>query len=213
MTDEQSTWTNTTHDWAAGVDLYHLDVIRRSPRSFAPNGLLHLVFEVLAYPADEAEDRGAGHCIITFHEDGSISVADDGRGTDTRADEAGQFVKKPVMATKDLRFFDGPASEILPDGFARRGMSIVAALSEWLEHENRRSNGAWRQRYERGIPVTELEPITGPAVDSSTGTTVRFLPIPSLLSDAIQPIDLTRWAEAQTNLVVEVRDERGPSTG
>ena len=58
------------------------------------------------------------------------AVADNGRGTDTRYDERGEPVRKPVMATKDLRFFDTAGAELLPDGHPRRGMSVVAALSE-----------------------------------------------------------------------------------
>ena len=89
---------------------------------------------------------------------------------------AGRPIRKPVMATKDLRFFDTP-SEILPDGFPRRGMSVVAALSDWLVHTNRRVEGSWTPRYERGRPVTDLTPIDP---DGTTGTTVRFRPVAEL---------------------------------
>jgi topoisomerase-4 subunit B len=165
-------WINTTHDWAASVDRDHLGAIRADVERYAPGGVLHLVLEVLAYADDEAESAGQrGQCTVTLHEDGSISIADNGRGTDTRVDDHGNVVKKPVMATKDLRFFDDPAAPVLPDGHPRRGMSVVAALSDWLTHTNRRANGSWTQRYERGIPVTDLEPV---ASDGSTGTTVRF---------------------------------------
>jgi len=102
--------------------------------------------------------RTAGHCVVTLHADGSVSVADNGRGTDTRYDDRGRPIKKPVIATRDLRFFDFPDAQRLPDGHPRRGMSTVAALSEWLTHTNRRSNGAWTQRYEHGVPVTDLVP-------------------------------------------------------
>ncbi|MER7250963.1 hypothetical protein [Kribbella sp. NPDC000426] len=167
-------WVNTTHDWAASVDRAHLDAILADSDRYAPGGVLHLVLEVLAYPDDEAESVGRrGQCSVTLHEDGSISIADNGRGTDTRVDPQGNVVKKPVMATKDLRFFDDPAAPLLPDGHPRRGMSVVAALSDWLVHTNRRVNGSWTQRYEGGIPVTDLEPVPG---DGSTGTTVRFRP-------------------------------------
>ncbi|MEU4671643.1 ATP-binding protein [Amycolatopsis sp. NPDC023774] len=166
-------WRNTTHDWASTVDTAHLMAVRSAPAKFAPGGVRHLVLEVLAYAAEEAASRGGGTAVVTRHADGSISVADDGRGTDTRVDSAGRTVKKPVMATKDLRFFDHPAAATLPDGHPRRGMSVVAALSEWLEHLNRRANGSWRQRYEHGIPVTDLTPICD---DGATGTTVHFLP-------------------------------------
>lgn len=96
---------------------------------------------------------------MTVKPDGSVSVSDNVRGTDTRVDDLGSTVKKPIMATKDLRFFDFPDAQLLPDGHPRRGMSVVAALSEWLVHTNRRRNGAWTQRYEHGIPVTDLVPI------------------------------------------------------
>src|SRR5689334_10188022 len=80
------TWQNTTHDWAAPVDADHLALIRAQPTAHAPGGVLHLVLEAIAYPADEAVDTGRGHCVVTLHADGSVSVADDGRGTDTRHD-------------------------------------------------------------------------------------------------------------------------------
>lgn len=164
--------TGRTHDWAAGVDEAHLARIRRSPGSFAPGGVAHLVLEILAYAAEEAASRGGGRARVTFHEDGSVSVTDDGRGTETRADDQGRFVKKPLMASKDLRFFDAqPPAEHLPDGSPRRGMSVVAALSEWLVHTNRRRDGAWTQRYEHGLPVTDLVPVPP---DGTTGTTVHF---------------------------------------
>ncbi|MFD3406899.1 hypothetical protein ACFWUU_39810 [Kribbella sp. NPDC058693] len=167
-------WVNTTHDWAASVDRDHLNAIRADADRYAPGGVLHLVLEVLAYADDEAESAGErGVCSVRLYDDGSIAIADNGRGTDTRVDEQGKVVKKPVMATKDLRFFDDPSAPLLPDGHPRRGMSVVAALSDWLVHTNRRTNGSWTQRYEHGIPVTSLDPIDS---DGSTGTTVRFRP-------------------------------------
>jgi DNA gyrase subunit B len=169
----RASWRNTTHDWASVVDLDHLGSIRRNPAGFAPGGARHLIHEVIAYAADEAECNNGGRCIVTLHPDGSVSVADDGRGTDTRFDDHGQVVKKPIMATKDLRFFDFPRTQELPDGHPRRGISVVAALSEWLIHTNRRHNGSWTQRYEHGVPVTDLEPI---ADDGTTGTVVHFHP-------------------------------------
>lgn len=166
-------WRNTTHDWAVQVDGDHLTRIRRCPAEFAPGGVAHLILEVLAYPADEAADGAGGRCTLTLHPDGSVSVADNGRGTDTRMDAQGRPVRKPIMATRDLRFFEHPDPPALPDGHPRRGISVVAALSEWLEHNNRRHDGCWTQRYEHGVPVTGLIPVDG---DGTTGTTVRFRP-------------------------------------
>ncbi|MFE5588456.1 ATP-binding protein [Kitasatospora sp. NPDC056531] len=218
MNGSRATWTNTTHDWAAAVDAEHLAGIRRDAGGFTPGGAEHLVLEVLAYAADEAASRGAGRCVVTLHADGSVSVRDDGRGTDTRVDERGEVVKKPVMATKDLRFFDSPENssegstdgspeaERLPNGRLRRGMSVVAALSTRLLHTNRRHNGAWTQRYEHGIPVTGLDPIEH---DGTTGTCVTFLPDASLVPQS--PVDvhrLARWAAHWPALDVRVEDRR-----
>jgi topoisomerase IV subunit B len=171
VTELHGSEPGTSHDWARGVDAEHLALIQQHPEVFAPDGIRHLILEVVAYAADEAGHNGAGQCVVALHGDGSVSVADSGRGTAVRVDDQGTAVKKPVMSTKDLRFFDSPDAELLPDGHPRRGMSVVAALSEWLVHVNRRLEGAWMQRYEHGIPSTGLEPA---GADGMTGTTVHF---------------------------------------
>ncbi len=73
---------NTTHDWSGVVDVDHLARIRQGPSDFAPGGPWHLVLEVLAYAADEAASKGRGRCVVVLHPDGSLSVRDDGRGTE-----------------------------------------------------------------------------------------------------------------------------------
>ena len=195
-------WRNTTHDWASTVDAEHLGKIRQYPTVFAPGGSLHLILEVMAYAADEAESTTSGCCVVTLHGDNSVSVADNGRGTDTRYDDCGQPTKKPVIVTRDLRFFDFPDAQRLPDGYPRRGMSTVASLSEWLTHTNRRSNRAWTQRYEHGVLVTGLVPIED---DDTSGTTVQFLPDEALRAGAaVAAADLATWP----HLSVEVVDAR-----
>jgi DNA gyrase subunit B len=165
-----------THDWSRSVDREHLAAIRAAPERFAPGGVGHLLLEVLAYAAEEAESQGAGHCVVRLDADGSVLVADDGRGTQVRVEGDG-VVRKPVMSTPDLRFFDRADPVLLPDGRPRRGISVVAALSGWLVHTNRRPEGAWEQRYEHGVPVTDLVPVPD---DGSTGTAVHLLPDASL---------------------------------
>lgn len=197
------------------VDTEHLAQVRDQPDVFAAGGTTHLILEVLAYAAEEAESTGAGgRCVLTLHADGSVSVADNGRGTDTRHDADGRPVKKPVMATKDLRFFGLPDAPLLPDGHPRQGMSIVAALSTWLVHTNRRRNGAWTQRYEHGIPVTALVSIPD---NESTGTTVHFLPnddvramheVTQEVMQKVSPSALRQATAMWPQLIVEVIDER-----
>ncbi|MFJ9634603.1 hypothetical protein ACIRU8_43620 [Streptomyces sp. NPDC101175] len=115
-------------------------------------------------------------------------------------------MKKPVMASKDLRFFDYPDAQVLPDGYPRRGMSVVAALSEWLVHTNRRAAGAWNQRYEFGVPTTDLTPI---ADDGATGTVVHFRP-GERVRVAAGPVadELLQLVALWPHLSVEVHDRR-----
>jgi topoisomerase IV subunit B len=196
---------NTSHDWAVLVDREHLAHIRQRPAVFAPGGVLHLVLEVIAYAADEAERAGRGPCWVTLFPDGSITVSDAGRGTDIRFDDPTLPVRKPVMATKDLRFFDVPDAPSLPDGQPRRGMSVVAALSDWLVHTNRRADGAWTQRYEHGVPVTDLSPIEP---DGTTGTDVWFHPAETVAGDQLAVPELGRLVTSWPHLSVELSDCR-----
>jgi len=220
------TWRNTTHDWASTVDTDHLADIRARATELAPGGAAHLLLEVLAYADDEAESAGrVGRCVVTFHADGSVAVADDGRGTDTRVDASGRTVRKPVMATRDLRFFDVEEPPLLPDGRARRGMSVVAALSETLVHTNRRHEGSWTQTYAHGVPVTDLEPLAhARGAAPTTGTTVRFrLPGSTDAGDASDTSDasltdehlapwLGSWPHLEVVVVRETPSQPGSST-
>jgi topoisomerase IV subunit B len=202
MGETPAAWRPTTHDWASAVDAEHLAEVRRDPPRYAPS-VGHLVLEVLAYAAEEAEAVGPGRAVVTLRPDGSVSVADDGRGTDTRYDDRGQPVRKPVIATKDLRFFDHPTAEVLPDGRPRRGMSVVAALSDWVVHTNRRRDGGWSQRYDHGVPVTDLVPV------DPDGTTVHFLPDRTLVGSApVATADLEAASAAWPRLTVRVLDQR-----
>jgi DNA gyrase subunit B len=215
VSSDRSSWPTTTHDWSQLLDREHIEQVRLEPARHAPGGPLHLVLEVLAYAIDEAADgpvQGvAPRALVALHADGSISVEDNGRGTDTRADPAGQWTRKPVMATKDVRFFESASAPTLSDGHPRRGMSVVSALSSWLVHTNRRARGSWTQRYELGIPVTDLVAI--PA-DGTTGTTVHFQPDPAVFEhpavsvDRLRQLVSTRVTEIEVQIEVEVEVER-----
>ncbi len=130
------------------------------------------MLEVLAYALDEATEGLTRRIDVVLHGDGSVEVVDDGRGTDTRPDASGVLHVKPIMATADLRFFSAEDPPVLADGRDRRGLSVVAALSPRLEHENRRPDGVgFRARYAHGEPVGAPVPLT---VVEGTGTSVRW---------------------------------------
>jgi topoisomerase-4 subunit B len=201
VSEGRESWHATTHDWALDLDREHVELIRRQPAVYSPGGPLHLVLEALAYPTDEAAYGDAPRAVVTLHADGSVSVVDNGRGTDTRS-EGGRPVRKPVMATKDLRFFDSPGAQQLSDGHPRRGISVVSALSAWLVHTNHRGDGSWSQRYERGLPVSELVPVPD---DGTTGTAVHFRPDPTLFAgQEILAQRLRELARPSSRLAVDV---------
>ncbi|MFX4272545.1 hypothetical protein ACQBAR_05125 [Propionibacteriaceae bacterium Y1685] len=195
-------WRATTHDWSSDVDHAHLQHIREHAATYG--GIDHLLLEVLAHPVDEAESTGIkGSVMIITHPDGSISLADNGRGTDTRFDGNGLAVRKPIMSTADVRYFDREPPVLLADGRPRRGMSAVGALSTWAVHTNGRTEGAWSQRYEHGVPVGEL--VHGRA-RGRTGTTIHFLPDDQLVADIVP--DLDKIAEWGTELGLSMHIHR-----
>ena len=187
MKSPRVSWKTTTHRWATDVDVDHLLDVRRRASWLAADDATHLVLEVLAYADEEAADRGETGSVQVAVHDGEVSIVDDGRGTDTRQDESGVIVRKPVMATKDVRFFDASTPPLLPDGRPRRGMSVVAAMSKRLTHENHRNDGGWSQTYRYGIPEDELVPLE---LSGRTGTTVRFRcsGIESLSADTLRAL-------------------------
>ena len=84
-------------------------------------------------------------------------------------------------------------------------MSVVVALSEWLIHTDRRTGGSWTQRYQNGVPTTDLRPIPD---DLTTGTTVHFQPdLAILVSPEVMALELTR-ATSWPQLRVDMVDER-----
>jgi topoisomerase-4 subunit B len=102
-------------------------------------------------------------------------------------------------------FFGTPGAESLADGYPRRGLSVVAALSQWLIHASRRRDGSWPQRYEHGVPSTGLVPA---ADDGTTGTTVRFYPDRRLRGNPVTAGELVRFAASWRFLAVAVDDRR-----
>ncbi len=195
-----------THDWSEPVDTGHLRAVRADAERFAAGGIGHLVLEVVAYAVDEAVEGATRRIMVTVHADGSVEVADDGRGTQVRHDASGATTVKPVMATRDLRFFGAADAPLLPDGRVRTGISVVAALSAWLTHTNRRDGRGWVGRYERGEPRGRLLEVPG---NGATGTAVRFLPDPAVFGReaASAPSLRTACAGFGDLVAIEVRDE------
>lgn len=155
-----------------------LEAVRRRPSMYigstASRGLHHLVFEVVDNSIDEVL---AGYCKqikIIINENGSVTVIDDGRGIPV---ENHPQEKRPavevVLTTLHAGGKFGSDSYKVAGGLHGVGVSVVNALSAWLEVEVYRDGKIYSQRYEKGKKKTEIK---GSGSVNKTGTKITFLP-------------------------------------
>ncbi|MBW4447535.1 MAG: DNA topoisomerase (ATP-hydrolyzing) subunit B [Hassallia sp. WJT32-NPBG1] len=167
-----------------------LEPVRKRPGMYigttGPRGLHHLVYEVVDNSVDEAL---AGHCThveVDLNADGSVTVTDDGRGipTDTIS-KTGKSALETVMTVLHAGGKFGGGGYKVSGGLHGVGISVVNALSEKIEVTVWRDKKVHVQRFERGIPVTEM--IVNPSEEASkTGTSITFKPDEQIFSTGIE---------------------------
>ncbi|HSH75219.1 MAG TPA: DNA topoisomerase (ATP-hydrolyzing) subunit B [Longimicrobiales bacterium] len=204
-------------DYTAGQIqvLKGLEAVRKRPGMYigstSARGLHHLVYEVVDNAIDEAM---AGHCSevrTTIHPDDSITVEDDGRGipVDIHPTEKLPGVEVAMTMLHAGGKFDKSTYKV-SGGLHGVGVSVVNALSEYLEVDIRREGAHYRQRYERGIRATELQTV-GKAKGS--GTKVTFKPDAQIFTELVYSFEvlsnrLRELAFLNKGLTIVLVDER-----
>jgi DNA gyrase subunit B len=194
-----------------------LSAVRKRPAMYigstGPEGLHHLVYEAVDNSVDEALAGFCNNIEVILHHDGSCSVADDGRGIptgphpgDTEGRSAAEVVLTELHAGGK---FESTAYKI-SGGLHGVGISVVNALSEWLEVEIRQNGQVFQQRFERGKPAVPLGVV---GKTRGRGTKVTFKPDEEIFETTDFSYDilsqrLRELAFLNRGLKITIHDER-----
>jgi DNA gyrase subunit B len=166
-----------------------LEPVRKRPGMYigstGPRGLHHLVYEVVDNAVDEAL---AGHCdqiLVVLNDDGSCAVTDNGRGIPTDIHpRTGKSALETVLTVLHAGGKFGSGGYKVSGGLHGVGVSVVNALSEWVEVTVYRQDQVHTQRFERGAPIGILQSADGEK--GRTGTSVCFKPDIEIFSTGIE---------------------------
>lgn len=193
-----------------------LEAVRKRPSMYigstGSRGLHHLIFEVVDNSIDEAM---AGYCTqieIILNKGNSVTVIDNGRGIPVKEHPLKKKSTLEVVLTilHAGGKFGGEGYKVA-GGLHGVGVSVVNALSSWLEVEVQRDDEKYWQRYERGVPVTSVE---NRGKSNQTGTKITFCPDHTIFEDIsfdyqILSQRLREMAFLNKGITIILQDDRG----
>jgi len=211
---------NGSYDTDSIQVLEGLKAVKQNPAMYIGStderGLHHLVYEVVDNSIDEAMAGFCSNIQVILKKDGSVTVIDDGRGIPVTIHK--KYKKSGVELVMTTLHaggkFDSQAYKV-SGGLHGVGVSVVNALSKWLEAKVRRDGYEYYQKYDRGIPK---KPLTKTGKSEKNGTTINFLPDPEIFetTDIKYETVTTRLRELaflNAGLKIDITDERtGKST-
>ncbi|MFO7151979.1 MAG: ATP-binding protein, partial [Bacillota bacterium] len=206
---------NTVYDETKIEVLEGLEHVRLRPGMYIGStdsrGLHHLVYEVVDNSIDEALAGFCKNILVTLNKDGSVTVEDDGRGIPVKIHpKVGKPALEVALTMLHAGGKFGTGGYKVSGGLHGVGVSVVNALSRWLEVEVKREGFRYYQRYERGKPVTEVR-VLGEA--QGTGTKITFLPDDEIFEDVTFSYEvlsqrLREQAFLNKGLKIELKDLR-----
>ncbi len=191
-----------------------LEAVRRRPGMYigstGPRGLHHLVVEVVDNSVDEAMAGECSRIAVTLHDDHSVSIADNGRGFPVKIHaKTGRPAVEVALTVLHAgsKFEEGVYK--VSGGLHGVGVTVVNALSEWLEVWVKRDGGEYHQRYKKGKPASDLKRI---GESDTTGTCIRFKPDPEIFEEIEFSFDtinqrLRELAFLNKGLYIELNDQ------
>lgn len=195
-----------------------IEAVRKRPSMYIGSttkaGLHHLIYEIVDNSIDEALAGFCDSVVVTINKDGSVTVVDNGRGIPI---DIHKETKRPaaevVLTTLHAGGKFGAGGYKVSGGLHGVGVSVVNALSEWMDVEIRKDGEVYKQRFERGKPCPEKK-IKDKTAEEKTGTAITFLADKQIFEETDYDYEtvahrLRELAFLNKGLKIEFSDERG----
>jgi DNA gyrase subunit B len=192
-----------------------IEAVRKRPAMYIGStgelGLHHLVWEVVDNSVDEAMAGFCDEINVSVHDDNSVTVIDNGRGipVDMHATEKKPAAEVVMTVLHAGGKFDSDSYKV-SGGLHGVGVSVVNALSDWLDLEIWRDGQVWEQSYEKGVATSKLK---ASGKTKKTGTKITFHADPSIFTTINYSFDtlsqrLRELAFLNKGLKITLDDER-----